>query len=127
MTPTPTAPAATPVHYRWNDVTAEPVGTLGSLRRFVTGDHLTVARFDFKRGAIAQPHTHDSEEVLCVLRGALKVVANGQETLVREGEVVRTPGGVEHQVEVLEDAEVIGVFSPIRQDWLDKTDHYFGR
>ena len=40
---------------------------------------------------------------------------------------MQIPGSVAHEVEVLEDALVIDVFSPVRQDWIDKTDNYFKR
>ena len=43
------------------------------------------------------------------------------------GEALQIPGNVAHEVEVIEDTLVIDVFSPIRQDWLDKTDNYFIR
>jgi hypothetical protein len=34
---------------------------------------------------------------------------------------------VPHQAEALDDTFEFDVFSPIRQDWLDKTDDYFGK
>jgi hypothetical protein len=34
---------------------------------------------------------------------------------------------VEHQAEALDDTFELDLFSPIRQDWLDHTDHYFHR
>jgi hypothetical protein len=40
---------------------------------------------------------------------------------------MQIPGGVPHEVAVLEDTIVIDVFQPIRQDWLDRTDTYFNR
>jgi quercetin dioxygenase-like cupin family protein len=46
---------------------------------------------------------------------------------VRGGEVLQIPANVRHEVEVLEDALVVDVFSPVRQDWIDGTDGYFGR
>jgi quercetin dioxygenase-like cupin family protein len=52
---------------------------------------------------------------------------NGHEVVVGPGEVMELPGGVAHEVQVLEDAIVIDVFSPIRQDWIDGTDDYFRR
>ncbi len=40
----------------------------------------------------------------------------------------RALAGVERdEVEVIEDALVIDVFNPVRQDWIDKTDTYFKR
>ena len=46
---------------------------------------------------------------------------------MREGEVLHIPSWVEHQAEALDDTFELDVFSPIRQDWLDHTDHYFHR
>ena len=57
----------------------------------------------------------------------LRFTIDGQETIVRAGEVMQIPGNVAHEVEVLEDTLVVDVFSPIRQDWIDKTDSYFKR
>jgi quercetin dioxygenase-like cupin family protein len=44
---------------------------------------------------------------------------------VREGEVLCIPSSVPHQAEALDDTFELDVFSPIRQDWLDRTDDYF--
>jgi quercetin dioxygenase-like cupin family protein len=47
--------------------------------------------------------------------------------VVKAGEVMQIPADAAHQVEVLEDTLVVDVFSPVRQDWIDKTDTYFKR
>ena len=52
---------------------------------------------------------------------------DGHEVVVRAGEVLQIPSWLEHAAEVLEDSIAIDVFSPVRQDWIDKTDHYFKR
>ena len=72
-------------------------------------------------------HAHDNEQVSVVISGALKFKIDGREILVRGGEVMQIPGNVAHEVEVLEDTLVVDVFSPVRQDWIDKTDTYFRR
>ena len=55
----------------------------------------------------------------------MKFLVGGEEITVREGEVLQIPSWVEHQAEALEDTFELDVFSPIRQDWIDKTDDYF--
>ncbi len=62
-----------------------------------------------------------------VMSGALLFRINGGETVVKAGEMMQIPPNVAHEVEVLEDAVAIDVFSPVRQDWIDKTDSYFKR
>jgi len=41
----------------------------------------------------------------------------GEEVTLREGEVLHIRPNVPHQVEALDDTFVLGVFSPVRQDW----------
>jgi len=96
-------------------------------RRYLTGERVTVARFELKRGGIVPRHSHVNEQVSCVLSGALAFRFDDRELVARAGDVIQIPGGAAHEVTVLEDAVVLDVFSPIRQDWLDRTDTYFVR
>jgi len=110
----------------WTDIASETV-TQGIERKYLTGDRITVAHFELKSGSIVPRHSHKSEQITQVLKGALKFAIDGREIVLRAGDVLQIPSWMEHQVEVLEDAFVIDVFSPIRQDWIDRTDAYFRR
>ena len=123
MTP---SSSTTVVHHRWTDIAAEQI-TPAISRRFISGDRVTVARFELKRGGLVPMHSHENEQVTFVISGALKFKIEGREVVVRGGEVLQIPGALPHEVEVVEDALVVDVFSPVRQDWIDKTDSYFGR
>ena len=59
-----------------------------------------------------------------VLQGVLRFVVGGEEVIVREGEILHIPSWMPHQAEALDDTFTLDIFSPIRQDWLDKTDDY---
>ena len=111
-------------HYRWNDITQEAVNP-STLRQYVTGERVTVARFELSRGGVVPRHAHANEQVTCVLSGALRFKFDGREIVARAGEVVQIPGTLPHEVDVLEDSVAIDVFSPVRRDWIDKTDDYF--
>ena len=78
-----------------------------------------MAQIYLKRGAIVPQHAHDSEQMTYVLQGSLKVVVDGEEVTLREGEVLHVRPGVSHQVEALDDTFVLGIFSPARHDWLE--------
>jgi len=43
---------------------------------------------------------------------------------VRAGEVLHIPSLVKHKALALEETVDVDIFSPPRQDWLDKTDDY---
>jgi quercetin dioxygenase-like cupin family protein len=115
---------STAILHRWADVPTEQVAP-GIERRFLTAARMTIARFSLARGAVVPLHKHDHEQVSYVVSGALRFRVAGEETLVRGGEALQIPSWAEHSVEVVEDADVIDVFSPVRQDWVDGTDGYF--
>jgi unsaturated pyranuronate lyase len=118
--------SGTAVHRRWADMPFEPINPTIS-RRYITGDRVTVAQFELKKNGVVPRHSHENEQVTMVLSGALRFQFPDREVVVRAGEVIQMPAWLEHGVVVLEDAVVCDVFSPIRQDWIDKTDTYFQR
>jgi quercetin dioxygenase-like cupin family protein len=112
--------------HRWDELELEKVTEMIS-RKIVTGAREMIAQIYLKKGALVPRHSHESEQITYVLQGALKFFVAGEEVTVREGEVLHIPSWVEHQAEALDDTFELDVFSPIRQDWLDRTDDYFHR
>lgn len=110
--------------FRWDEIELEKVTEMIS-RKIVTGEKEMLAQIYLKKGALVPMHDHVSEQMTYILQGALKFLIDGEDIVVREGEVLHIPSSVPHQAEALEDTFELDVFSPIRQDWLDKTDDYF--
>jgi len=110
--------------HRWDELALEKVTEMIS-RKIITGERAMVSQIYLKRGAVVPMHSHESEQLSYVLQGAIKFLVGGEELVVREGEVLLIPSWVEHQAEALDDTFSLDIFSPIRQDWLDKTDDYF--
>ena len=104
--------------HRWDEISLEKVTEMVS-RKIVAGERQMLAQIYLKRGALVPLHSHPSEQMTYVLQGALKFLVDGEETIVREGEVLHIPSGVAHQTEALEDTFELDVFSPVRADWLD--------
>jgi quercetin dioxygenase-like cupin family protein len=111
--------------HRWDEIALEKVTEMAS-RKIVAGEREMLAQVYLKRGCLVPMHAHDSEQMTYILQGALRFLVGGEEITVREGEVLHIPSSVEHQAEALEDTFELDVFSPIRQDWINHTDEYFG-
>lgn len=101
---------------RWDELALEKITEMVS-RKVVVGTHQTMAQVWFKRGALVARHRHDSEQMTFVLDGALRCRVDGDDVVVRAGEVIVIPSGVAHQIEVLDDSLVLDTFSPARADW----------
>jgi quercetin dioxygenase-like cupin family protein len=106
-----------PVH-RWDEIALEKITEMIS-RKIVTGEREMLAQTYLKRGAQVPMHAHESEQMTYVLQGALRFLVDGEEIIVKEGEVLHIPSGTPHQAEALEDTFELDVFSPIRTDWLE--------
>jgi quercetin dioxygenase-like cupin family protein len=107
--------------HRWDEIALEKVTEMLS-RKMVIGEREMLAQVYLKRGCLVPVHSHASEQMTYVLQGALRYMIAGEEITVREGEVLHIPSGIEHQAEALEDTFELDVFSPIREDWLERGD-----
>src|SRR4051812_25547567 len=107
--------------HRWDEIALEKVTEMLS-RKIVSGRREMLAQSYLKRGCVVPMHSHESEQMTYILQGSLKFFIAGEEIIVRDGEVLAIPSGVEHQAEALDDTFSLDVFSPIRQGWLTHTD-----
>lgn len=113
-------------HHRWADMPKERV-TDHLERRLITGERMMLAHVYLAKGCIVPKHSHENEQLTYILEGALHFWLGDDQTeqlVVRAGEVLHIPSNVPHKAEALEDTLDVDVFSPPRQDWLDKTDDY---
>ncbi|GAB3292265.1 cupin domain-containing protein [Hymenobacter humi] len=112
--------------YTWEDMPKEQLSDQLS-RRLITGNDMMLAHVYLKKGCVVPLHHHINEQITYILEGALRFhigSEDGEEVIVRAGEVLHIPSNVPHTAEALEDTLDVDIFSPPRQDWLDKSDDY---
>ena len=115
--------------YRWDSMKKERVSDMLE-RRLITGDRMMLAHVYLKKGCIVPKHSHENEQLTYILEGALRFWIGDDQTeevVVNAGEVLHIPSNVPHMAEALEDTLDVDIFSPPRQDWLEKTDSYLRR
>jgi quercetin dioxygenase-like cupin family protein len=110
-------------HVPWNTVEREKLNE-NIDREMVVGQKVMLARVLMKKGAHVPLHHHHNEQVTYILEGALKFAIDGKEVVVRAGEVLCIPSNMPHEAWALEETVDLDVFTPPREDWLNKTDDY---
>jgi quercetin dioxygenase-like cupin family protein len=121
--------AASAKHYRWEDLSAEPLKG-GITRRLITGERMMIAHVYFKKGDDVPLHAHENEQITYILEGTLHFwlgAAGDREVTVHAGEVLVIPSNLPHRALALADTLDVDVFNPPRQDWLSGTDAYLRR
>jgi quercetin dioxygenase-like cupin family protein len=113
-------------HHRWADIPKERLSDILD-RKLITGDRMMLAHVFIKKGGVVPQHSHENEQITYILEGGLRFWIGADESQVIDvlaGEVLHIPSHVPHKAEALEDTLDVDIFSPPRQDWLDKTDDY---
>jgi unsaturated pyranuronate lyase len=112
--------------HRWNEIPEEAMkGTI--TRKLITGERMMIAQVFLKKGDFVPQHFHHNEQLTYVISGVLHFHLGEQgehELVVRAGEVLVIPSNLPHSALALEDTLDVDVFSPPREDWLNKTDDY---
>src|ERR1051325_3830857 len=112
--------------YKWDEVPLEKVNDMLD-RKLITGERMMLAHVYLKKGCVVPKHSHENEQLTYILEGALRFLVGedgAEEVVVRAGEVLHLPSNVPHEAHALGDTLDVDVFSPPREDWLNKTDAY---
>ncbi len=102
----------------FNDLPSIPLGEV-KLTPFVGKDLMMVKAF-VPKGSVVPMHHHVYEQMTYVLSGSLLVKTEEKEVRLNAGEVISFLSNVPHEVLALEDSEVIDVFNPIREDFMEQ-------
>src|SRR5262245_18584261 len=88
-------------------------------RTLALGERMLLAEFHAAAGGEAPAHAHHLEQGGYLATGRLDVTIGGDVHRIEPGGGYTIPAGVVHSAKVLEDAVVVEVFSPPRDDYRD--------
>lgn len=93
-----------------------------ALDSLAVGEKSMVTKMNYVKGNFSDTHSHPHEQCGYVVSGEyrLKVRQPGAsiDVLLHAGDSYAIPGGTPHSFEMLEEGEVVDVFTPLREDYL---------
>ena len=94
----------------------------GGIRRKLLGydPQLMMTYVDFRKGAVGYAHKHSHTQVTYVEKGSFEVQIGEKKQILKAGDCYFVPSNIEHGVVALEDATLIDVFTPMREEFLKK-------
>lgn len=110
--------------FRWDELPMEAVTDMIA-RKVITGEKVMAGHIWLKKGCVVPQHQHEAEQYSMVFSGALKFIINGQSIVVGPGQMLVIPSWVPHEAVAIDETYEMDVFSPIRYDWLERSDSYF--
>jgi len=88
------------------------------------GEKLMVTHVLVEANAVSQPHSHPHEQMMLVMRGELELTLGEERRVLKAGDVVFIPGNVTHGVTSFAETELVEVFTPVRDDLVEKLASY---
>ena len=83
-------------------------------------DKLMVVKVEFEKGGIGALHQHYHSQITHVESGRFEVQINGEKKILTAGDAFYIPPNVVHGAICLEAGILIDVFSPMREDFIEK-------
>ena len=91
-----------------------------SKSRLVLGEKMLVSFIENPPGCVFPLHSHPSEQVLIILEGEEEHICGDEKFLMKAGDVCIHPPNVEHGGETKTGFKGIDIFSPPREDHVEK-------
>ena len=88
-------------------------------RRVLSGKQGMIVWWSIKAGAHASPHRHPHEQIVWMLKGKMEFRIGEEGRSMVAGDVAVIPSGVEHESFFPEDTEVVDMFAPPREDFIE--------
>jgi quercetin dioxygenase-like cupin family protein len=87
-------------------------------KTLVYGERSLLTEFRLAADCIVPRHSHPYEQTGYMIKGKMRLTIGSERFDVEAGDSWSVPLNEEHGVEVQEDALVVEVFSPVREDYL---------
>jgi len=81
------------------------------------GEKSMVTKMKYKEVYQVPFHAHPNEQSGYVISGKYRIKYQDQDDIIKVGDSYSVPENVEHSLEVIEEGEVIDVFTPPRADY----------
>jgi len=101
-----------------NDVELEDLGKGVTRKILAQVTNIMMVEVYFKKGAVGEVHSHIHEQISYILKGSFELNIDGKKEIVKTGDTYYIKPNVLHGVLALEDATILDVFTPRREDFL---------
>ena len=92
----------------------------GTLRKIFLGSkNMMIAKISLATGTLGELHQHQHEQMSYILSGSFNYRVGAIVKVVSSGDVIYVPSNEEHQCVCLLDGEILDIFVPMREDFIN--------
>jgi quercetin dioxygenase-like cupin family protein len=83
-----------------------------------TGPQSMMTKMRYSRDNVIPFHSHPNEQIGYILSGRIRIMTRDARHELAAGDTYAIPANVEHSIEIIEAADEVQVFTPIREGFL---------
>lgn len=103
---------------RNDDVKLDDLGKGVSRKILAHVTNMMMVEVNFIKGAVGEIHSHENEQISYIVKGSFQVDMEGKKETIKAGDTFYVKPNALHGVLALEDATILDVFTPQREDFL---------
>jgi quercetin dioxygenase-like cupin family protein len=92
------------------------------MKTLAFGKKTLLVEFRMAKGSELPPHTHIHEQTGYLVKGRIRLKVGKTSKIMRQGDCWCIPGNLIHGAKILSDAIAVEVFSPVRKEYLPKSE-----
>ena len=104
---------------KYEAVVGQDIGGGITRRILAHNGNMMIVEAVFKKGAVGTAHRHPHEQVSYILSGSFQYTMEEEVYELKRGDTYYVPPGVLHGATALEDAVILDIFTPQREDFLE--------
>ena len=104
---------------KYETVVGQDIGGGITRRILAHNGNMMIVEAVFKNGAVWTAHRHPHERVSYILSGSFQYTMEEEVYELKRGDTYYVPPGVLHGATALEDAVILDIFTPQREDFLE--------
>lgn len=107
-------------YFMGEDAPAQEVAE-GVVRQVLAhASNLMLCRLHFKKGAVGALHNHPHEQITYIVSGVFAFEIGDKKVILHAGDSTYKQPGIIHGAVCLEEGELLDIFNPQREDFLQK-------
>ena len=103
---------------RNDDVKLNDLGKGVSRKILAHVPSIMMVEVNFVKDAVGEIHEHIHQQISYIIKGSFQVNIGGKKEIIKAGDTFYVEPNVPHGVLALEDATILDVFTPQREDFL---------
>ena len=104
----------------WSEIPYEELGDGVKRKILNSSGTLMMVEVTMDKGGVGKMHMHPHQQISYIVKGSVEFTIKDKKQVVGSGDSIYIASDFNHGAKALEDSVIVDIFTPIREDFLQK-------